>query len=326
MESTSLSRSSVPNLIFDPTVQRQLAEAVASIGASYAGPSVRQISNTVSEVVQGYNAMIKSIDFSPIYKTIQSVAFTVTTLSNSLRPIIIELHEQQRQLAHVIRQFNYSVTLSRSALADFLTMYSSVLAGLDFKGIDIPDEIEMEQAIVDSQTNDDVLKKKLTDMTGEDLLILFKKAMTKGGILAIGTFVYNAYSEYVQDAARILIEIACVAGFTVLTGQYNSEVKSAIVDRVQESMAWQDTRKVIIRYVGANPVDAIAFMRTEGTLRNGASKTSPVVSSSKLTKNTVLTVVERRNNWIKVEVDSGEFCGEIGWLEESKVIKFKKIK
>jgi hypothetical protein len=57
----------------------------------------------------------------------------------------------------------------------------------------------------------------------------------------------------------------------------------------------------------------------------GPSKSSPVAYFTKFPKNSVFTVVERRNNWVKVEVIGGELDGDKGWVEESKLLKFKKI-
>ncbi|MGN7175617.1 hypothetical protein [Cytobacillus sp. SAFR-174] len=168
-------------------------------------------------------------------------------------------------------------------------------------------------------------KKKLVDMTEDELSALVTKSMTKVGVFSLPVFIYNLYSEYVNDAARAIIEVMFVFCLTFFTGQYNEEVKSEIADNIQESMVVKDVRKVVTKYVKVNPTDQVAFLRKDSHLRKGTSKTSPMVPVDKISKVTVLTILERQNNWVKVQVDTGEACGEIGWVEESKVIKFKKV-
>ncbi|QOK29953.1 hypothetical protein IIE26_28020 (plasmid) [Cytobacillus oceanisediminis] len=169
-------------------------------------------------------------------------------------------------------------------------------------------------------------RKKLIDMTEEDLTKLVTKAITKAGVISLPVFIYNLYTEYVNDAARVILEIMFAFLLTTFTGQYNAEVKAAIADTIQDSMVVKDTRKVITKYIKVNPVDKVAFLRSASYLRQGTSKTAPVVPGEKVSTVSVLTIIERKNNWIKVEVDTGESCGEIGWVEESKVVKFKMIK
>ena len=79
---------------------------------------------------------------------------------------------------------------------------------------------------------------------------------------------------------------------------------------------------MITRYVKVNPTDQVAFLRKDSFLREGNFISSPVVSETKVTPKTVLTIIDRKNNWVKVEVNTGNSCGSIGWVQESMVIKF----
>ncbi|MFP5114731.1 SH3 domain-containing protein [Bacillaceae bacterium C204] len=169
-------------------------------------------------------------------------------------------------------------------------------------------------------------KKTLTDMTEEDLNKIITRSMDAAKKFSIVAFIFGLYSEYVNDAAKVILEVVFAFMLTTVTGQYNAEVKAEIIDTVQETKAVTDMRKVIIKYVKVNPTDQVAFLRKEAFLRCGASKKASVALKEKISTKTVLTIVERKNNWLKVEIDSGDFAGEIGWIEESKVTKFKKIK
>lgn len=169
-------------------------------------------------------------------------------------------------------------------------------------------------------------KKTLADLTVEEFSILLEKSLTTARKLSVPVAIYTIYSEYVIDAAKVLIEVIFAFTITFVTGQYNTEVKTAIINTVNDSMVVRDARKVITKYVKANPVEQIAFVRADGFLRQGASRNSPVVQGSKVSKNTVLTIIEKRSHWVKVEIENANLCGEIGWIEESKVIKFKRAK
>jgi Bacterial SH3 domain len=109
---------------------------------------------------------------------------------------------------------------------------------------------------------------------------------------------------------------------TLITGQFNADVIEEIGNRVEETDTYRDTKKIITRYVKVNPTEQVAFFRKDSYLREGTSKRAPVVSRTKIRTKTVLTIVERKNNWVKVEVNTGDSCGEIGWVQESTIIKF----
>jgi hypothetical protein len=137
--------------------------------------------------------------------------------------------------------------------------------------------------------------------------------------------VFYIFEEYTKEIALVLLEIVFAFTFTFLTGQLNAEVVAEVGERIEETKTFRDAKKIITRYVKVNPTNQIAFLRKETLLRESHSKTSPVVSESPITTKTVLTIIERKNNWVKVQVDTGNSCGEIGWVQESTVIKFKQI-
>ncbi|MDP4084750.1 MAG: hypothetical protein Q8934_09070 [Bacillota bacterium] len=170
-------------------------------------------------------------------------------------------------------------------------------------------------------------KKKLIDMTEEDLTNLIKKCINpKTKTFAIGTYIYTLYSEYVNEAARVLIEIIFVVCISFITGHYDAHLKAAIKDRITETTTVQDLRKVITRYIKFNPYGQLAFVRKDSYIREGISKNSPLTINTKVSIRTPLTILDRRGNWLKVEIDDGNSHGEIGWIQESAVVKYKIVK
>jgi hypothetical protein len=93
-------------------------------------------------------------------------------------------------------------------------------------------------------------------MTEDDFIRIIKRAISsKTGKFSLIAFVGSLFSEYVADAAKIIMETVLVFTITVCTGQYNDQVKTAIQDRIDGSMVVTDVRKIITRYVKMNPTD-----------------------------------------------------------------------
>lgn len=172
----------------------------------------------------------------------------------------------------------------------------------------------------------DTPKKKLSEISVEEFTEIIKKCISPKNQFSVAAFIIFLYSDYAKDAVRVLLEITFAFIMTVTTGNFDAEVRAEIVNRVEESMVYKDMRKVITRYVKVNPYNQIAFLRKDSYLHAGKSKTAPLITNKKITTNTVLTILERRNNWLLVQVDNGDSCGQSGWIQESKVVKFKKVR
>lgn len=72
-------------------------------------------------------------------------------------------------------------------------------------------------------------------------------------------------------------------------------------------------------------INYMGITRVETVLREGSSRKAPIVENGKLAAKTVVLIEERKGNWIKVHViDEDEEL--VGWVEESKVIRFHKQK
>lgn len=250
---------------------------------------------------------------------------------------------QRERIKNLGKMFNWNSQVIDSArLSKFTLSMESIFAEESIRKIDLSglDQLNDVAGSTGSDLNIDITarsggevtaavdtpKKKLADMTEDDLKKIILNSLTSYGAFSIVKFIYNLYADYVNDAAKVLLEVVFAFVITHVTGHYNAEVKHEIYETIQESKTVTDSRKVITKYVKVNPTDQVAFLRTETFLRGGDSKKSLVVLKEKITTKTVLTILERKNNWLKVEIYSGDFAGETGWIEESKVIKFKKVK
>ena len=72
-----------------------------------------------------------------------------------------------------------------------------------------------------------------------------------------------------------------------------------------------------------NTFHPIGFTRTNTYLRDGKSKTAPVVTDGFVEQKTLALMLDRKNNWRKVEVKINETYLQ-GWVPESAIIRLKK--
>lgn len=165
-----------------------------------------------------------------------------------------------------------------------------------------------------------------TKVLSKDLRKKLKKAVDRNtGTLSLSALFIFIFEDYVKDIAFLIMEIFLAFMISLTIGSYNAEIKEFAVDRIRDSKTVRDVRKVTTKYLNTTPVygQHIAFMRTDAFIREGRSSHAPVIES--VTEKTVLFIVERKGNWLQVQVEMENSCF-YGWVEESKVIKFKKIK
>lgn len=92
---------------------------------------------------------------------------------------------------------------------------------------------------------------------------------------------------------------------------------------VNESQAASSVRKVFINNQELEqPIGQMGFLRVSSKFREYPSKNSPFSTEIAISKNTVVTPLQRKGNWIKVESETvdGVFTG---WIQKSKIVKFK---
>lgn len=312
---------------------------------------ITQLQNQQREWNEMIQPLTQSLLSSTLLNEVIKVQETVKPIASLLPSIAADVHKYQSQINqaltpisnligdNAIRMASMTV-IERNKLddlfksvADYLNEEMPNLRSIDYTGIDefMGDTPTLSTNSVyasndlPSSITVATPKKSLKDMNEDELVALVRKAMTPSLIFGAFTFICKVYEDYLLDAAKVIIEIVFALLITTATGNFDAEVKAEIVHEVKESMITRDVRKVVTKYVKVNPYGDIAFLRTDSHIRKGRTKTSPLHTAHKISSNTVLTIIERRNNWLRVEIENEETCF-IGWVEESKVVKFKKIK
>lgn len=114
--------------------------------------------------------------------------------------------------------------------------------------------------------------------------------------------------------------------------RYLIENHNEIINAIQNSV---DNGIYVIGYISAKKyikaqgltsyenINRIGILRESSKVRLRYSRHSAFSSNLNIPKNTIVNIIEKRGNWIKLEAHIKEQNIE-GWIEESKVTKFKK--
>ncbi|MFJ8516562.1 hypothetical protein [Lysinibacillus xylanilyticus] len=112
------------------------------------------------------------------------------------------------------------------------------------------------------------------------------------------------------------------------------ENHEVIIDMIQESIkngiyvVGYTNAKQFVRKNGLSRyenINHIGILRVDSTIRVSNSKVSSLVITNTIKANTVVNIIKRKRNWIKIETKTGDYSIS-GWIEESKIIKFKRKK
>ncbi|MEK5528529.1 hypothetical protein MKX79_03920 [Viridibacillus sp. FSL R5-0468] len=116
----------------------------------------------------------------------------------------------------------------------------------------------------------------------------------------------------------------------ILNSQVNHQV---VIDSMQKQIPIgvkvdSSVVKKVIKDEGISEyenIHHIGIVRVETFIREGKSKNAPVTYSKKIKVNTVVNIIGKKGNWVKIEVALNEEYID-GWVEESKIVKLKKKK
>lgn len=167
-------------------------------------------------------------------------------------------------------------------------------------------------------------KKKLSDLTVDEFEDMVRRAIKKTKTLSIGAFLGIVFNDYIKDAGLVITEVFFALMISISVGSFNAEVKEQIKETIIESKNVRDARNVYKKHTNIPPIigEQIAFLRTEAVLREGRSYKAPAIG--KVSERTVLNIVNRKGNWLQVQIEMETGCN-LGWVEESRVVKFKKV-
>ncbi|WP_409276394.1 hypothetical protein V1499_22965 (plasmid) [Neobacillus sp. SCS-31] len=208
-----------------------------------------------------------------------------------------------------------------TSIAPYTDAFASLVEDGVIKDIDFEEDIDFKFIGIEAAQAD--VSERTTSLTEDDVLKLFNKWTDERGKFSLSGFIKEVFSSLAVDAAKFVIYGLFSTLTLIYYNGFNTEAIKTISLNISEDMASRDIRKVTTE-LQIYPLDQVAFLRKEAYLREGARGTAPILSGGKIKVNSVLTILERRGNWLKVEVNNGESSGEVGWIEESKVIKFKK--
>jgi hypothetical protein len=143
----------------------------------------------------------------------------------------------------------------------------------------------------------------------------------------IKSFLSEVMKNYGIDIAKAvasgLIQFLFILIWSAVISNHNADVSNTVSTFINENEQITKVRKVFINNPNIEqPIGNMAFLRVSSQLRQGTSKGAPLVSQDVVSKNTVVLPIEKKGNWIKVQVETINGC-YFGWIEESKVIKFK---
>ncbi|WP_137791935.1 hypothetical protein [Bacillus sp. E(2018)] len=200
-----------------------------------------------------------------------------------------------------------------------LTVLNEVLDEENFKN----DSSELNSSLTVRKPN------LVSDMTKEELLEVFQSAHTEANKekslktrfqVFVGAIIVGVGVDFAKE---ILINIVIPILLSVAASNHNYEVAQEINDKIAQHEAVKTVKKVFIKNPAIEkPIGEMAFLRVESHLRNCPHKQSHLSSTKAVSQNTVVFPIEKRGNWILIEVET-KTDAFIGWIEESKVVKFK---
>ncbi|MEK4671118.1 hypothetical protein [Niallia sp. FSL R7-0271] len=213
-----------------------------------------------------------------------------------------------------------------SVFNDFLEDYNNV----DFQ--QIATDISYESTLLDV----DVDANKTGSMTREELRLEIVSAIqsAQSGITKemrpaerLKSFITDVMQSIGQDLAKwvVMLLILLMAQYfsKIIAGNHDYEIGKQISEKIGETELVSSVKKVFSKnHEIEKPLGDMAFLRTDSHLRTRPNKQSHLVSKDAVSRNTVVFPIEKKGNWILVEVETKNHF-VIGWVQESKVIKFK---
>ncbi|WP_096202950.1 hypothetical protein [Bacillus sp. FJAT-45350] len=267
----------------------------------------------------------------------------VVEMSNSIQNLVNNTNYSSYIGASAVLGQNISTDMHQDLLSTLNSFTQSDRFSSLFKQIDWGslDEIDFDRIDEETEESDETKvrlqgsselsatvtvtsKKKLSDLTVDEFEDMIRRAVKKTKTLSLGAFFGIVFNDYIKDAALVITEVFVALMISISVGSYNAEVKEKVQETIVESKTVRDVKKVFIKYTDIPPVigEQIAFLRTNAVLREGRSNTAPGIE--KVSEKTVLYIIGRKGNWLQVQIETETEC-YIGWVEESKVVKFKKV-
>jgi hypothetical protein len=315
--------------------QREFSKLVDSPALKAVRQQQQVIANMVmtTPLLQGINAQQKFIqsisNLSNRYGSIQSEFNKLTPLFESMNKLKIDLPNSNFD--------NQNLIFAEQTTINVATLFNDVT----FDSLSVLEEVfnEYDNQIENSELNSSSTIKKtelVANMTKEELRseissaieaaqAKLNKDMTKQERLR--SFFRNILDSYKQDAAKYIIGhiigLLFQLMFAIAVGNHDIDVAKEVSKKINENDKVTAVKKTFNKNSDIEkPIGEMAFLRIETPLRTLPQKQSHIVSNGQINKNTVVIPVHKKGNWVLVEVETKEEFFT-GWVEESKLIKFK---
>lgn len=325
-----------------PSIDSNLNNRFAEIASQYSEFSKMLQPQLVKIAKQqaDFHKSIKpySIQFNEINKTIQqtfkSIAPYVKEISKhqnkfgkSITPSLNNIAKQQALIVRNINESGLSNVYNQLRKIDF----SEIVIAID----DYNKNYQPKEGISDLNATLTVRSKNTVgDITLEELNEMIDKRIstadkTKPGFLKsiLRDILVNVGTDAVKGMMQALFSV-----FFIISSQTFQENHFTMINDIQKhipeavvTVGYLEAKK-FIESEGLSEyeyINKIGVIRTDTIIREGKTKNAPAIKEIKI--NTVINIVEKKGNWIKIQSPINNEYIE-GWVEESTVIKFKKTK
>lgn len=240
---------------------------------------------------------------------------------------IEHLIKHQRQIDNILRNnslFRFSPTYQNINLQQIneslsVILNPEILERIDFETPTNEDILGINDGeIINNESSD--LSNSITNL--ENRIVQHLSSNKK---ITIGVILLFIYEEYAREIALLIMKMF----FTLIISAYSEQSSTELMTTLQNQITETSTfREINSLYKEAKPdfLDyKFGIIRAEIILRQASSQKSPVVNNGKFPRNTVVKIIQRKNNWINVQIEENDTCIN-GWVQESKVIKLKEVK
>ena len=222
---------------------------------------------------------------------------------------------------------NIQTTMDNLTVAISQTNLSSLFKDITINDIEELDESKMENTSVAADIDVDS-HKKVSNLTIDEFKEVIDKAFQESSKKERSpqTFLEKVLESIVINQtiqiSIIIFQVFLGLFIGIAQGNHDMSVKTEVERAISQSNYSKIYNIFKENIVGERPYANLGYLRVTTFVREGPKKTTPLAMNKVIQSNTVVTLLERKGNWIEVQIDEEEAC-YVGWVEESKVIKFK---
>ncbi|RIJ62822.1 SH3 domain-containing protein [Rummeliibacillus sp. TYF005] len=252
-------------------------------------------------------------------------------IQQSLKSPLDNIRKQQNELLKILgkNSTNFFYELSKTDTTEFFetieVLDDSIKAKASNNNLKIPvaspnTVTELTEEQVRKIVDEAIQEAELAKEKEEGYLKTFMKKMIEGMGGAIG-----------EEIGQLIFATILLPILHFLWAYIQDNFHLSIIESLQDVI---DNSHMVIGYISAKKyiqknglfdykyLNEIAIIQKNAVLRITDSRKSKIITSAKA--NTVVNIMEKKGNWLKVQIPMEDEYYE-GWIEESKVKKFKKV-